>query len=114
MGSFLFFFFDRKNIEIDRFKQFGDFPVAPSDSTRRDASNGGIIISNGHNFGHLRTKHRFRFLEFLIKKRIFIGKTTFSWDTDQMEIRFGSVASKRFGWTGYRPTSAAPSHQNII
>ena len=56
-----------KKVEIDRFKQFGDFSMAPSDSTRRDASNGGTIISNGYNFGHLRRKLRFRFLEFLIE-----------------------------------------------
>ena len=77
LGSFLDLFSIDKNVEIDRFKQFGDFPVAPSDSTRRDASNGGIIVSNGHNFGHLRTKHRFRFLELLIKNRIFIEKQHF-------------------------------------
>ena len=64
MGSSLDFFSIEKNIEIDRFKQFADFSVVPSNSTRRDASNGGTIMSNGHNFGHLRTKHRFRFLDF--------------------------------------------------
>ena len=75
----------------------------PSNSTHRDASNGGIDISGKCNFDHFLTKHRFRLLDFLIENYIFIEKLLFSLDTERMDIIFESVASKRFGWTKYQP-----------
>ena len=75
----------------------------PSNSTHRDASNGGIDISGKCNFDHFLTKHRFRFLDFLIENYIFIEKLLFSLDTERMDSIFESVASKRFGWTKYQP-----------
>ena len=80
-----------------------DFSIVPSNSTHRDASNGGIDISGKCNFDHFLTKHRFRLLDFLIENYIFIEKLLFSLDTERMDIIFESVASKRFGWTKYQP-----------
>ena len=80
-----------------------DFSIVPSNSTHRDASNGGIDISGKCNFDHFLTKHRFRLLDFLIENYIFIEKLLFSLDTERMDIIFESVASKRFGWTNYQP-----------
>ena len=80
----------------------------PSNSTHRDASNGGIIMSTRCHFD------RFRFLDFLIETHILIENLFFSWDTERMDIRFVSVASKRFGSTNYQPISSTPSHENII
>ena len=75
----------------------------PSNSTHRDASNGGIDISGKCNFDYFLTTHRFRLLDLLIENYIFIEKLLFSLDTERMDIIFESVASKRFGWTKYQP-----------
>ena len=80
-----------------------DFSIVPSNSTHRDASNGGIDISGKCNFHHFLTKHRFRRLDVLIENYIFIEQLLFSLDTERMDIIFESVASKRFGWTKYQP-----------
>ena len=74
-----------------------------SNSTHRDGSNGGIDISGKCNFDYFFTKHRFRFLDFLIENYIFIEQLFYQWDTERMDIIFESVASKRFGWTKYQP-----------
>ena len=58
------FLLDRKISEIDQFWYISVFSTVPSNSTHRDASNGGIIMSKRCHFDYFLTTHRFRFIDF--------------------------------------------------
>ena len=66
-----FLIFARQKNQLNRSNlEFHDVSIVPSNSTHRDASNGGIDMSKRCYFDHFLTKHRFRFLDFSTKHYI--------------------------------------------